>query len=474
MCMAIMAVPFLALASVTSAQVPLPTMRATSPAVAVRVRDGNNLTRSNWNLSPELKPDVYTAQVPDGRALEVAFLSEVDSIVVRVDAGQQYDFLIVHGADTCLTRIVGARLTPMAVFDETYRRTRSGKIFVSVPEVYELVNVAIALTPTAEANRFLVYRASPYHQEMLAWFAPVRGHPLIAAFDSVLRRNGYSDLKMNGNSFVFDTRGRIVQSPVYDRTGFPDRPVNRLRPLVPLLQAFADAGRFREFFARHRDTYAGQVAFLRDSVNVGEMRAWLARQFPESPEYSSVSIIFSPLVYGSQSVTWMESGGFRELQPHVNFPYAEDVTRIFRDAPLSDSAAKVFRGTIVFTELNHGYLNPLTDRYAERIGRATSHRDLWVDPSMGAGYYGGVSAFNEYMNWGLESLRFFDYAPPAERDRMIAMVDQTMTRGRGFPQFSAFNAFLVDLYRTRAAGQTLADLYPQIIAWFERRNAAGG
>ena len=47
-----------------------------------------------------------------------------------------------------------------------------------------------------------------------------------------------------------------------------------------------------------------------------------------------------------------------------------------------------------------------------------------------------------------------------------------MTERRGFPQFEAFDKFLVELYRNRKPDQTLADLYPQIIEWFEKNNSA--
>ena len=44
--------------------------------------------------------------------------------------------------------------------------------------------------------------------------------------------------------------------------------------------------------------------------------------------------------------------------------------------------------------------------------------------------------------------------------------------GRRFPRFAAFNAFLIKIYRDRKDGETIADLYPRIIAWFERENEA--
>jgi hypothetical protein len=45
-----------------------------------------------------------------------------------------------------------------------------------------------------------------------------------------------------------------------------------------------------------------------------------------------------------------------------------------------------------------------------------------------------------------------------------------MTVRRGFPMFIEFDKFLVNLYRNRPPGKTIASLYPEIIAWFEKNN----
>jgi O-methyltransferase involved in polyketide biosynthesis len=74
------------------------------------------------------------------------------------------------------------------------------------------------------------------------------------------------------------------------------------------------------------------------------------------------------------------------------------------------------------------------------------------------------------MNWALVTLRIVDYTPRDEQDKMIANIDQMMTKERGFLQFEAFDSFLAGLYRNRKPGETIADLYPQIIEWFEKNN----
>lgn len=304
------------------------------------------------------------------------------------------------------------------------------------------------------------------------WFDRFSGHPLLASLDAALKQNpdSYFTLKMNGYAFEFDKAGRVVRSKVYDRTGFRNERSNSLKPYLAQLQSFADATDFRKFYRENSETYREQIAFYRDTANVSEMKRWLDKNFPASKDYDTYKIVFSPLVAYNQSTTWFESNGFKELQPHVNFPYRQDLARYFKGGELSAQAELVYRGNIVFTEINHGYINPEADKYGERVLKAISNRERWVDKSKWAGYYGGVSAFNEYMNWGLVSLRIADYAPREEQDLMIANVDRMMTDRRGFPQFEAFDKFLVNLYRTRKLGQTLADLYPQIIEWFEKHN----
>lgn len=460
----------LLLAAASAAQDKLPVVK--SNVSVISIQDGETLKKDSWTLSPETKPDVYEADLVGGRPRKVTFITDVDSISFTVEEGKQYDFIIRRGEDLCYTRIVGTRFVPAAVFDKRYADAHRGKILVEIPEVYELVNVAIALTPTGIENKNLVYQNSEYYRRVRHWFDRFSGHPLLAALDSALKQNpnSYFTLKMNGYAFEFDARGRVVRSKIYDRTGFRNERSNALKPYLAQLQSFADATGFRKFYRENSKTYQEQIAFYRDTANVSEMKRWLDKNFPASNDYDTYKIVFSPLVAYNQSTTWFESNGFKELQPHVNFPYQQDIARYFQGGKMSEQSEVVFRGNIVFTEINHGYINPEADKYGERVAKAISNRDRWVDKSKGPGYYGGISAFNEYMNWGLVSLRIADYAPREEQDVMIANVDRMMTDRRGFPQFGEFDKFLVELYRNRKPGQTLADLYPQIIEWFEQHN----
>jgi hypothetical protein len=76
---------------------------------------------------------------------------------------------------------------------------------VSVPEVYELVNVAIALTTLANESETLVAKDNPYYAGLQTHFAPVRDHPFVAMLDREIRGkyDRYFDVKKNAYAFEY-------------------------------------------------------------------------------------------------------------------------------------------------------------------------------------------------------------------------------------------------------------------------------
>lgn len=314
----------------------------------------------------------------------------------------------MKGEVVCWTRITG--LPPAANYDAAYREKNRGKVAATIPEVYELINVVIALTETAEKSDELVYKSSPYWKELQAWFGPYKDDPLVKAIDARMKSNGaaYFTLKMNGNSFEFNPDGHIVNRKIYARTGFAGGGENDLRPFVPELKRFAEETKFRDFYRTHGALYASECeSFVKDIDPMG-MRNWLQSRFSDKKPYDFVDVIFSPVVPWNQSSTWFESNGFRTLQPHVNYPYPEDVPK--RNPPSAPETASVFRGIIVFTEMNHGYLSPQSEQNSARILAATDKVKGWLVERM-RNNYAGTAVFDEYMNWGVGSVYALDTIP---------------------------------------------------------------
>lgn len=435
-----------------------------SDVARVDIRLDGKLYPGVWPLGEE--DSKTSVEPPAGGAIPVCVEASGRASCAEVARGDVRKLGVRYQGRDYFLIVTGAR--PAAQFDAAYRAANLGKVRISIPEAYELVNIAIALTPYAEANPGVVARENDYYRDVVAHFGKFRSHPFVAALNESLTKDpdSYFGLKTNGNAFVFSPQGTLERSPVYDRVGSND---NKLLPFLQDMRSFAADSGFRKFYAGHRAVYKEQVDYLESRVGTLGMISWLRGNFPAVEDYQTYNIIFSPLVGFNQSLVTLNDDGYRELQPHVNFPYPVG------DREISAGALPIWDGAILFTELNHGFINPTSEPFAERIAAALAKRGDWAAQGSTAdeGYGGSQPLFDEMMNWALVSLYMDDHAPAADRETLIKRVESIML-GRGFVRFEPFNRFLLDAYRRRAKGKTLADLYEPVVAWTEGGGQTGG
>jgi len=88
------------------AQTRLPIIKATSKSVTIK--DGDFLDKNAWNLSPKIRPDIFTAD-RTRKAKWVTFYTDIDSIKVKVRPGTRFNFIVLlNGTDSCYTQIASA------------------------------------------------------------------------------------------------------------------------------------------------------------------------------------------------------------------------------------------------------------------------------------------------------------------------------------------------------------------------------
>ena len=90
---------------------------------SISIRDGLNLKKNFWRLAPEAKPDVYKADLINGKTHKVTFYTDVDSISFNVELGKKYDFIIKWGDKLCYQQIKGEKYVPKTNLD---KRSQSG------------------------------------------------------------------------------------------------------------------------------------------------------------------------------------------------------------------------------------------------------------------------------------------------------------------------------------------------------------
>src|ERR1700729_4061668 len=89
--------PFICLA-----QPVLPIIRA--DGTSVNIKDGNALIKGQWIAQPQYRPDIYRTIRSDS-ARVVTFYTDLDSISFTLMPGDEKDFVILTGKDSCYTRI---------------------------------------------------------------------------------------------------------------------------------------------------------------------------------------------------------------------------------------------------------------------------------------------------------------------------------------------------------------------------------
>jgi hypothetical protein len=447
-------------------QSPIPTIKAKSKYASVRI--GDKRYTDAWEMSPNPQSDpenINLGEVEENGTIG-AIITDSDSLGFMIKRGQKLLFrVILNEKDTVWAIFKGG--APKSSFTEAYKKEHNDKTFIEIPEPYELVNIIMAITPRGIKDSNMINHDAAYYPAMMKYFSPFKNHRAVTVMDSLLKANVYYDVKMDAYSIAFKG-DKLERKAVYDRISWGSE--NTILPYLSLFEDFAKKSKFSAFYKKNKPFYDRLIRVYRDSLGVPQMQEWLNNNFPTT-RYNCFKIIFSPLVNADQSTTDFESNGFKEGQPHVNFP---DYWYDGKTLKLSPKGVNIHRGNIVFTELNHLFENPEFEKNQKNIDDFMAIKlnlAFFTDKTKSAGAYSNpLSCVEEYMNWALVSLRFMDIGPKEDLENFFKDVENNQQNRRGFTQFKAFNRFLIKAYQERAKGQTVADLYPQIIGWFREHN----
>ncbi|GAB4032661.1 DUF4932 domain-containing protein [Spirosoma jeollabukense] len=446
---------FASISNALSQSKSIPTVRTTSNRLVMYI----NNERGNFNGVNGLPTSFSYSFGLEQATSRLAFVSEKDSISMTLQQGVPTICQIIREAqhDTVTCFLTSHKLVKAAVFNDAYKNANEGKTSLEIPEAYELINVVFALTNYGKTPA--IYKETDYYPAVIAHFSPYKNHLVVRSIDSLLAKSegNYYNLKMDSYAYRFDGN-KLINGGVYDRVSWGE--VNELVPYIPLLEEFAKQSKFRTFYRKHTPYYESLKEDFRKNVDVATMKAWLEKQFPTT-HYSSVKVLFSPLVGWNQSANRFEDNGFTEAQMHIDFPFVNTTTK---KQPLDIIKGK--RMTIAFTKLNHSYLNPEAEKYTKDIAIAFKNLAAWTDSKKpAANYSNDLSCFEEYMNYGLVTLLYNDLFDQKTAETLRSDIEKDMVDRRGFRRFKEFDQELLRLYQTRNPGQTVADLYPAIIAW---------
>ena len=358
-----------------------------------------------------------------------------------------------------------------AYFPNDYIKKNTGNVQFDIPEAYELANIIWTLSPTGQRASDLD-KDSEYYKKVVAYFKPYMNHAIFKKLDfadSVYFEKYYT---FRENSFAFNFKDPRVgaanttllyNGPYYYVFGDTLADGSTFGLLKTLVEDFAAKSKFRQFYKSNLAYYKKEIERAKQLTPVRQMWSWLEKEFVK-PTYQSYRIVFSPLIGGSHSTQKYFTGDFGETAMFVC-----GTARYDKMKDISEKQKEGLMSGIVFTEIDHNYVNPATSKYGKRVDSIFSKRDVWVKPSASSNYYSNpISVFNEYMTHSVFCLYILDTYDKETADLVIERRESMNADRRNFIKFREFNKELIRL-RQQHKDLKVVELYPYILDWCRKQ-----
>lgn len=321
---------------------------------------------------------------------------------------------------------------------------------VTVSETYELSNIILALTDYGIEDKWEVQKNTDYYKEVMAYFEPVMNHPLLDSVNySREKWEDYLSFRTDAFAFSFNKKGKIQR----DYEFYAVEGHHPFDTHLALINDFVKKSGFRKFYADHKAFYEGIVNNYNTYNYLPEAIAFLDKLAGDTAKRKTIEnylVALSPLVYRMNC--------HREVKPSVEVDFPMVDKALMNDNISHEvSVDRLNSNHSIFTEKDHGYVNPVTDKLADLVS-SSFHPEKW---DTGSGYE-GLSCFNEYMTWALYDL-FLQENFPEYADE-ITMYWHFQNASRGFYASNLFAAKVRELY-SRNKNQSLEDIYRGLLVW---------
>ncbi|MGN6294544.1 MAG: DUF4932 domain-containing protein [Chitinophagaceae bacterium] len=327
------------------------------------------------------------------------------------------------------------------------------EIEVLVPETYELSNIILALTDYGREDEWEVQKRTDYYNDVVRYFEPVKAHPLLQKVNySRTLWEDYLSFRTDAIAYKFDTNGRLIRTNNF----YANKGHNPFDENLDLINDFIQKSKYRDFYKAHNPLYSSIVANYSGYYMLDTMKLFLEKLSGISVSgKDKYQVILSPLVGRMNCHRNIDS------TTTADFPSLSVALIKNNAAEISDQAQRAVEIHTIFTEMDHGYVNPITDLFGKEV--ELKFKNEYWDRKSG---YKGLDCFNEYMTWALYDIFVEKYFPQVADSVSIQWHYQNGERG-----FFASNLFAVqvkELYRSTRPGEGLKDLYPRILAWTAR------
>ncbi len=324
-------------------------------------------------------------------------------------------------------------------------------IKIEITESYELSNIILALTQYGRTDKWDVQKVPPYYNEVLNHFEPVKNHPLLDSVNYSRKEwKKFLGFRTDMYAFSFDKNGKLKRDYPFNSFGPEEADKN-----IDLINDFITKSGYRAFFHNHVEFYNKIISNYKAFYFLNQSRAFLDKiaEKPATDNKKKYVIAVSPLVGGQNCHRDIDS------LTTVDFP---NISQDLISGNLNNNLkTRIVANHSIFTEMDHGYINPISDKYRERI-TADFNLEKW-DKNSG---YPGIHSFNEYMTWAVYDLFIKEHFPKFADS--ISLQWQYQNASRGFIAQNLFAKKLSELYFSKKGNKKIESLYTPLLTWCKR------
>lgn len=347
-------------------------------------------------------------------------------------------------------------------FDKTYIKNNNQKTTIEINEAQELTYIIMALTDFAKENPNMVKQNTEYYKDVKNHFAEYSNLPAVKSFDKLLRENVVNYFLLSGNAYGFKFNGsKLIPTKVYN---FPAKGIGKYEIKVnPILtyakeiEEFAKETEFRKFYKNHAQYYNQLKTEYQDFATISAQKEWLENRFDY--KINSYRVLTSPLIAGMNATHTFEDNGFKEILLFL--------PTIRSDKDWSEKFKQVMNTRIIFTEIDHNYVGPVSEKNSEKINSIFNNREKWVNSENKSTvhYPNPIKVYDEYLTWGLFILYSYDkVGNDTELFQQIVNNVNDMMIKKGFPKSKEFNSQLLNLYKN-SKDKKIENLYIPLLEW---------
>jgi len=320
-------------------------------------------------------------------------------------------------------------------------------VVVELPETYELANIILALTTYGRTDPWDVQKISPYYDKVLQYFEPVKQHPLLDSVNySRAKWEQFLGFRTDAYAFSFNESGQLKRAYPFNSFGTLEFDKN-----IDLINDFVVQSNYRAFYRDHQDFYSRILSNYKEYYLLEKSKAFLDTRIGKPPVAARNvhKIVISPLVGGQNC--------HRAIDSVTSADFPNISKELILGGSMEDLKARLVANHSLFTEMDHGYVNPVSDQYAPQIMQHFNPQ-IWYKQEG----YPGINSFNEYMTWAVYDWFLKEHFP--QYADSIALQWHYQNASRGFIASELFARKLLAL-AAKNKGRKLESLYRPLLRW---------